>query len=173
MLLYLQMIESEKEESEFKNIYEKYKGLMFYVANNILHNEHDAEDAVHQSFVYVLENLEKFYKFDCRKMRYNLVTLVRWRAIDLFRKRNDEAMVEYSDELGGVDIPLSGEHGLFEALMKLPPQYREVLILRHESGYRVEEIAKMKGKSLRAIEKTLERAKKELRRLLKEDGIEI
>ncbi len=53
------MIESEKEQSEFKEIYEKYKGLMFYVANNILHNEHDAEDAVHQSFVYVLENLEK------------------------------------------------------------------------------------------------------------------
>ncbi len=173
MLLYLQMIESEKEQSEFKEIYEKYKGLMFYVANNILHNEHDAEDAVHQSFVYVLENLKKFYKFDCREMRYNLVTLVRWRAIDLLRRKSGEEAIEYRDELTGTEIPLPGDHGLADAMAKLPPQYREVLVLRYDSGYRVAEIAKMKGKSHCAIEKTLERAKQRLRTLLKEDGVEI
>ncbi|MGN0335849.1 MAG: hypothetical protein ACI4DV_09385 [Lachnospiraceae bacterium] len=32
----------------FEILYYRYQGLMFHVANEILHNEYDAEDAVHQ-----------------------------------------------------------------------------------------------------------------------------
>ena len=56
MLIYMMMIDSESDQSKFEQIYMKYKGLMFYVANDILHNEHDAEDAVHQAFIKIAEN---------------------------------------------------------------------------------------------------------------------
>lgn len=45
MLIYIQMIGTEEERSKFKMMYANYKGLMFYVANDILCNVYDAEDA--------------------------------------------------------------------------------------------------------------------------------
>ena len=40
-MIYLQMIESEDDKVRFEEIYLKYKSLMFYAANKILHNEQD------------------------------------------------------------------------------------------------------------------------------------
>lgn len=51
MLLYLQMLETPEEKSLFEQIYLEYRGLMYHVAYEILHNDQDAEDAVHQAFV--------------------------------------------------------------------------------------------------------------------------
>ena len=59
MLIYLQMIESDEDKSKFAAIYEKYKGLMFHVAHEIMQNEHDAEDAVHHAFLALLKHLSK------------------------------------------------------------------------------------------------------------------
>ena len=59
MVIYLQMIDTPDDRSKFEQIYLEYRGLMFHVANEILHNEQDAEDAVHQAFVNVAKNMEK------------------------------------------------------------------------------------------------------------------
>ncbi|MBM6722656.1 hypothetical protein [Pseudoflavonifractor phocaeensis] len=49
MIVYLQMIDTPEDRSKFEQIYLEYRGLMFHVANEILHNEQDAEDTVHQA----------------------------------------------------------------------------------------------------------------------------
>lgn len=67
MLIYLQMIESEQDQVKFLQLYERYRGLMFYVANQILHSEQDAEDAVYEAFVSIIENLKKFLMWSVRK----------------------------------------------------------------------------------------------------------
>ena len=54
-MIYLQMIESEDDKVKFEEIYLKYKSPMFYAANKILHNEQDAEDAVHMAFIKIAE----------------------------------------------------------------------------------------------------------------------
>ena len=59
MLLYLQMLETPEEKSLFEQIYLEYRGLMYHVAYEILHNDQDAEDAVHQAFVKTVENIKK------------------------------------------------------------------------------------------------------------------
>lgn len=59
MIIYLQMLETPEEKSKFEQLYLEYKGLMFHVAYEILHNEQDAEDAVHQAFVKIAENIKK------------------------------------------------------------------------------------------------------------------
>lgn len=173
MLIYLQMIESEEDQSKFKAIYEMYKDLMFCVANDILHNEHDAEDALHQAFLSILKNLSKISEIDCRKTRSYIVNIVEWRAIDLLRNRTRVEFVEYNDDIMGRRIPMPGDHGLADAMASLPPQYRQVLLLRYDNGYSSHEIGKMLGKSQVAVRKIIERAKRELRILLEKDGVEI
>ena len=173
MLIYLQMIESDEDKSTFTAIYEKYEGLMFYVAHQILQNEHDAEDAVHHAFLAILKHLSKISEIDCPKTRSYIVTIVERKAIDLIRSRKHEAGVEYNDAISGVTVPLPGDHGLADAMAKLPAQYRQVLLLRYDNGYSVREIGKMFGKSTDAVQKMIERAKVELRALLEKDGVEI
>ena len=53
MLLYLQTIESPKDKIKFEQIYLKYRRYMFQVASEILQNNQDAEDAVHNAFLSV------------------------------------------------------------------------------------------------------------------------
>ena len=63
MLIYLQMLESPEEKSILEQIYLEYRGLMYHVAYKILHNEQDAEDAVHHAFVKIAENIKKISPF--------------------------------------------------------------------------------------------------------------
>lgn len=69
MIIYLQMIESDEDKSKFEQLYIMYKGLMFHVAMKILKNEFDAEDAVHQAFLSLIENLKKISDVKCPKTR--------------------------------------------------------------------------------------------------------
>ena len=57
MLIYLQVIETEEDKNKFEDIYQKYRGLMYYVAYKRLHHEQDAEDAVHHAFMKIAENI--------------------------------------------------------------------------------------------------------------------
>ena len=66
MLIYLQMLETPEEKSLFEQIYLEYRGLMYHVAYEILHNEQDAEDAVHQAFIKIAENIKKIRNENCK-----------------------------------------------------------------------------------------------------------
>lgn len=38
MLIYLQVIETEEDKNKFEDIYQKYRGLMYYVAYHLLYS---------------------------------------------------------------------------------------------------------------------------------------
>ena len=87
MIIYLQMIESDEDKSKFEQLYIMYKGLMFHVAMKILKNEFDAEDAVHQAFLSLIENLKKISDVKCPKTRAYTVIITERKAIDIIRSR--------------------------------------------------------------------------------------
>lgn len=64
MLVYLQMIATRSDKEKFEEIYTAYRKLMLYVANEVLKNDRDAEDAVHEAFISVAKNLKKFLTAD-------------------------------------------------------------------------------------------------------------
>lgn len=49
MLVFTQMLETADERLKMEQIFHTYGNLMFHVANKILNNDHDAEDAVQQA----------------------------------------------------------------------------------------------------------------------------
>lgn len=85
MLIYMMMLETPEEKSLFEQIYLEYRGLMFHVAYEILHNEQDAEDAVHQAFVKIAENIKKIDAPVCPKTHSYVVTIVEHQAIDQYK----------------------------------------------------------------------------------------
>ena len=60
LVYYLQMLDTPEEKVRFEQIYLKYRGLMYHVAEDILHNRQDAEDAVHNAFCESSKNFPGF-----------------------------------------------------------------------------------------------------------------
>ena len=171
MIIYLQMLETPEEKSKFEQLYLEYKGLMFHVAYEILHNEQDAEDAVHQAFVKIAENIKKIDDPMCPKTHSYVVTIVENKAIDQYRKQQKHQTVELIDDIQGTNAHYEGDNDLTKCILKLPARYREMILLRYHHGYSVREIAGMMGISLPAAIKLDQRAKQKLKKLCEEAGI--
>lgn len=167
MLIYLQMIESEEDRDKFAKLYTKYKNMMFRIAMDFFHNEADAEDAVHQTFLKIIANLDKIGQVDCRKTRSYIAVITEHTSIDLLRKqkRHEEVPLDsLNDTLAAEETVV--EDDLVYLIDGLKPVYREVLYLRYFDEYEEKEIAKLLGLSYSNVRKIVERAKHDLRELL-------
>lgn len=170
MLIYLAMIDSPDDQAKFERVYNKYRYLMLHVANKTLQNHHDAEDAVHQAFIAVIENLEKIIEVDSPKTRSYLVIITERKAIDLMRYNNRRQTLELNEDIAGVEIPFEMDNPVATAIAKLPAHYREVLLLRFNNGFTTREIASILSISNSGVRKMIVRAKKALQELLEKEG---
>lgn len=75
MLVFTQMLETADERLKMEQIFHTYGNLMFHVANKILNNDHDAEDAVQQALFSIYQNLGKFSEIKCPQSRSFIVTI--------------------------------------------------------------------------------------------------
>lgn len=170
MLIYLSMIETPDDKAKFERIYNRYRNLMYHVAYKVFGNHYDAEDAVHQAFVAIIRHLEKIGDIDCPETRSFIVLITERKAIDLIRTSHSEKVIPLNEDLIGIEIPAPGDHGLADALAKLPAHYREVLLLRFDNGYSTKELAQMLGMTESGVRKLIGRAKNALGRMLEEES---
>ena len=171
MLVYLQMIETPEERSKFVMIYEEYRDYMYRVAFAILHNVEDAEDAVHYAFVKIAENIKNVDEPVCLKTRGYVVTIVRNRAIDVYRRKRAHPTVEYYESIRGITVDYTGSHRVAACMLKLDERQQNILIMKHYHGMSSKEIAKSLGISYQNALKIEQRAKAKLRALCEEEGI--
>lgn len=171
MMVYLQIIETSEEKSKFEQLYLEYRGLMYHIAYEILHNEQSAEDATHQAFVKIAENIKKIDAPVCPKTHGYVVTIVEHEAIDQYRKAKKRQAASLTDDIHGVEVVYDGDDILTSCILKLPARYREMILLRYHQGYSVREIAAIMGISLPAAIKLDQRAKNKLKELCRKEGI--
>lgn len=172
VLIYLQAIDVPEERGKFERLYHEYQGLMYYVANRILNNPHEAEEVVHDAFLAVLENFSKISEVECPKTRSFLVTIVENKAINLYNRKKRHPQEKISPAMADPkDMERHAEDPLARCILRLPPQYREVILLRYEQGFTPKEVAEILGKSMDATYKLEQRAKSRLEELCQEEGI--
>ena len=68
MLMYLTIIDSKEGQQKFEFIYNRYKKLMFYIANKILGDTRDSEDTVHDAFLKIIEIIDDTELVDSTKV---------------------------------------------------------------------------------------------------------
>ena len=170
MITYLAMIDSPDDQQKFEKVYTKYRYLMLHVAYKILQNHHDAEDAVHQAFISIIENLDNVYEVDSPKTRSYIVIITERKAIDLLRKIQKRQTLEFNEDISGIEIPFEMDNPIATAIAKLPSQYREVLLMRYHNGFSAKEIASILSMSDSGVRKLIIRAKKALQELLEKEG---
>lgn len=171
MLVYIQMIDAPEEKDKFERLYLKYRDLMFYIANKILQNQQDAEDAVHAAFLSIAENVEKVSTPDCPKTKGYIVTITENKAIDLYRKKKRHPKALLLEETAGLEVSYEGSHAIAHCLARLSSRDRDILMLRYRYGYTAREIAKMLNLSEANANKRIQRAKERLEKLCKEEGL--
>ncbi|AUS98807.1 RNA polymerase subunit sigma-24 [Clostridium thermosuccinogenes] len=168
--IYLAMLGGEEDKSKFETLYMTYRKLMFHVANRILNDELLAEDAVHQTFLKILENFDKLEEISCHKTKSYIVTMVRNISINLYNQRKRCTTISFED----VEYCMTTEFTsavedldhLARAVLKLPVIYKEVLTLKYVHDFSNEEIAKMLDVSEAVVRKRLERAKRKIKEIL-------
>lgn len=173
MIIYLSMIDSPEDQDKFELIYRKYRNLMYYGANQKLHNHFDSEDAVHQAFLSIIKHISKIHDIDSPKTRSYIVLITERKAIDIMRTSHRDKIVELNEATAGICVPLPGDHGVADAMARLPAEYREVLMLKFDNGFSTRELAQMLGISESGVRKLIGRARKALEKELEQEGVSI
>ncbi|HFL2415139.1 TPA: RNA polymerase sigma factor [Clostridioides difficile] len=179
MLLYLSIIDSEKDKSKFEEIYVRYKKLMFYVANQILKDDSLSEDAVHNAFLKIIDNLSKIDDVKSIKTKGFVVIIVKRISINLYNKRKREEINDINDEnykFNSLDLSIEnlGEYiNLVEALKKLPEIDLQIILLKYSHGFSNKEISKILNITEVNLYKRNKRALKKLKKLIYEMEVSV
>lgn len=151
MLFYMTLIEGEAEQTFFGVLYQRYKQEMFFSARDILGDDKDAEDAVHEAFLSALPYLGRLPTDpDHPKTRNFLLTLVDSKAIDIYRRRRRRAWLPWNAAFDENAVyphndPVLEGTAIARAIANLPFTDRQLLLLRFDMGFTTKEIAKMLG----------------------------
>ena len=134
----LSMVSDESDKEFIRSLYEANEQLMYRVADKILHNRHDAEDAVHDAFVRVIKNISKFRKYSCKENISYLVIIVRGIALN---------MLSYSGRLAELDDEIPAHNSTEDAALtrieyneivaninRLSPAMRDIAVLYFAEG---------------------------------------
>ena len=136
---------------------------MFFLGNRILRDEYLAEDAIHQAFLRIIDNLDKIDKIDCHKTKGFVVIIVENIAIDFYRKRKREKTISF-DEIEFYIKDIKNESNLIindveEAILKLSINYSSVFRLKYSQGYSNREISEILKISEQNVRQRISREK--------------
>lgn len=169
MLIYLQIIETPEDRSKFEDIYNAYRGLMYYVAYSYMKHEQDTEDVVHHAFVKIAENIKKIEPV-CPKTKQFVVSIVENRAKDILKMRARHPETMLNEQIIHHEGGEQARGFLTECILRLNVQQRQMILLKYHHGYTLREIAKMMNMTYDAARKLDYRARKKLEEYLKEEG---
>ncbi|MBR2257090.1 MAG: RNA polymerase sigma factor [Blautia sp.] len=149
----------ENKDHNLEQAFSRYYQMLYKISVIMLCNEHDAYDAVQETFVRYLEYHGDFQDEEHEKawlIRVNInvcKNFLRFHRLHPMENYESLTLKYHTDE----------EAGLMDELFALSQKYKEVLILHYIEGYTNAEIAGILQISESAVKKRLERARNELR----------
>jgi RNA polymerase sigma-70 factor (ECF subfamily) len=166
-------------QSAYRELVHRFERPIFNLVARMVRDHTVAEDLAQDAFVKAFSRLET-YRSEQGKFSNWLFKIAHNTAIDHLRRSNPET---YSLDKGDdpdapdfhalladpeADTPLEAAEradlgrALGEAVERLRPEYREVIVLRHHEGFAYEEIAEVTQLPLGTVKTYIHRARKEL-----------
>jgi RNA polymerase sigma-70 factor, ECF subfamily len=153
----------------FTQIVERYQGMVYSVAYNVLGDPTDAEDAAQEAFLRCYRKLPQ-YRSEATFSTW-LFRLALTAAVDY--RRREQARPEPVDvpEVAGAE-PSEGPDAatIVAALADLPHDYRVPTVLRDVYGLPYQEIAELTGRPLGTVKVMVHRGRASLRLKLRDGG---
>lgn len=171
MLIFLDSINDDAQRKRFEWLYDRFKDPMMRMAQSILHNHHDAEDAVHDVFLRIATRHIKILDSlsDEQDLKYYLLASVKNTAINIARRNRkhlplDDNINEHSAPGDDDFLDMLCSHLEYEELVRMiqsmPSPYKEVLYYRFYLELKVSAISRLTNRPVSTIKKQLSRGKK-------------
>ena len=176
---YLLLINDPNDKDNFEIICSLYMDQMYYVANSILKNHHDTEDALQDALLSISLHMSKLSD-PCSNMTKGYVCRVAENAAMNYLNRNVKRNSHYNIE--DYDILPSTEDviknlelkdtasKMIEYILNMPHQYKSILILNLIYNMKSKEIANVLGLTPVKSRKMLNDGLKMLVKIAKESG---
>lgn len=171
-------IDAAADRQTMTELYETYEQKMFGIANAILHNNWQAEDAVHEAFVRMVPYLSRCKDVNDEKTKILIVRVIKSAAIDIYRKNkrentyildSEEDWIE--DKHNPVEVylaTLSAGEMLKKIIGQLSNDDRKIIEMRCYDGMPVSDIGEILGISTDNVYKRLSRARKRVKEIIAE-----
>jgi RNA polymerase sigma-70 factor (ECF subfamily) len=165
------------DAGQYAILVDRYKTMAFNIAYRLLGDADIAKDMAQESFISAYGALG-YFKFNAKFSSW-LYRIVVNKCRDHFKASKETVTVDdICDTIAGQDrtpeqaMACRQTGDLVQiALNGLPPDYREVLILKHIEGLDYQEIADALGVSVSALKVRAHRGRELLRKLLGEMGV--
>ena len=168
-------------QSAFQILFERYERRMLLIANRILRNQQDAEDAVQQAFTHAFVHLDAF-QGDARFSTWLTRITINESLQSLRKRRPNHSSLDQPKAAGGETHPLQiadaaatpEEHSgqremngiLHQAIAELKPIFRKVIQAHEIAELTSEKTAELLGVSNGVVKAHTFRARRLLRRKL-------
>lgn len=168
LAFYLMSLESDDDRKLFEYLYREYKNRLYYIAYKMIENESSAEDAVHDTYMKVINHIEKFYDISKEYERNLIILILKNTVRDMIKKNRSEPVPldeeEYQSKYNLVydDSYNPDKEEVKDCLKLLNEKYRTVLELKYYHGLKEHEIADILGIGNKAVNSRIFRAKKML-----------
>lgn len=154
LAFYLSGIDKESDREKFEKIYLQYRKYMFVIANEILKNKENAEDAVQDAFVLIIRNLDKIDDIYAKTTANYIKVITKNRALQIYnRYKKRELLTDDYNFFAALPDPLQNTEEQFaqnelvniveDLILKLPDKYKEVLYLYYYNEMPYAQIAKL------------------------------
>ena len=167
------------DEVDFINrIFLKMNVKMYNISFNILKNKFDAEEAVSQTFLKIIDNIEKISALPCPQIEPYCVIILKNETTNIIRKRKKIVHVEdvdyfdYNEEDYDIEeeyLETANKEQLLFCINRLSDEEKFIIHLRFVNEMRFKDISELLGITEEAAKKRGQRILKKLR-LYYEDG---
>ena len=128
LMMYAAVIDDAEDMLRFERIYYGYRKQMLFVADKVLHNTHEAEDAVQNALLGIARSMKSLPDGDERLVRAYVLTAAKNAALNLLPKKQRRDLELDIDELEFADgddvfykVAMSDDRErLMKAIDKLP-----------------------------------------------------
>lgn len=175
LTFYLTLADTPEEKSKLETLYVLYKKRMWYVANQILNDNFNAEDAVHNAFVGIAKNIDHIKDPESTDAFAYVITATKHAALNIATRNHnivefDEYNTKKASEKDFLAV-LENKMLVLSALKKLPDNYRELLYFHYYMDMSEKDISTLINRKYPTVRKQISRAKQLLADLIaKEDS---
>lgn len=171
------VLDTVEEVDLIEKLYDKYSKFMYKVTYNILHNNYDAEDAVQQALLKIIEHLEKINDLEDKKTRNFIGIICRNEAINIYNKskkiREFEEDADIPDENYNVSLIVINKENIERIqnfIYSLDKKYQDILLLKSQYDYSINEIADILNIKPKTAQKRLERGRIKIKEFIEKEG---
>ena len=166
----------QERDKKFTDLFTKYKGLMFWTAKNVLHDEYSAEDAVQDAFLKIISRMEQIDDMDSPETKRYVSLAARNAAIDKYRRKICNAEkeifaedVEYLHEIEAEPCLEETEgNRILDMINAMPETYREVCLMKYVEKMENWEIAEKLNMREGTVRQKLARGKVWIEKAIRE-----